>query len=124
VGDNGASGPMIGCGDSLIPVNIDVPYTQGVLRAALEHMLAQKSEYYGESGLYNALYQSNLQIDDLNIHNGEAFIHLRGKMVLGGVCDTPRVIAQIQQTALQFDTVQRVSIFLNSQPIEEALSQR
>jgi hypothetical protein len=124
VGDNGQSGPALGCGDSAIPVAIDVPYTQGVLRAALERLLAHKSQYYGESGLYNALYQSSLQIDDLNITNGEAVIQLGGQVMLGGECDTPRLIAQLEQTALQFSTVQRVSIFLNGKPIREALSQR
>ena len=60
IGDNGAAGKRAGCGDSLVPVNIEAPYTQGVLKAALEYLLAQKSQYYGQSGLYNALYQSNL----------------------------------------------------------------
>jgi hypothetical protein len=123
-GDNGASGKLIGCGDSLIPVNIDVPYTQGVLRAALERLLAQKSQFYGESGLYNALYQSNLRIDGLNIKNGEAIVQLGGQVMLGGECDTPRVIAQLEETALQFSTVQRVSITLNGRPIRDALSLR
>jgi hypothetical protein len=123
-GDNGASGKLVGCGDSLIPVNIDVPYTQGVLRAALERLLAHKSQFYGESGLYNALYQSNLRIDGLNIKDGEAIIQLSGQVMLGGECDTPRAIAQLEETALQFSTVRRVSITLNGRPIREALSLR
>jgi hypothetical protein len=124
MGDNGQSGQVVGCGDSLIPVNIDVPYTQGVLRAALERLLATKEQFYGQSGLYNALYQSNLRIDELKIQDGEAIVQLSGQAVLGGECDTPRLIAQIEATAMQFSTVQRVSVFLNGEPIRTALSLR
>jgi hypothetical protein len=35
-GDNGASGKLIGCGDSLVPVTQQIVPTQGVLRAAVE----------------------------------------------------------------------------------------
>ena len=62
VGDNGSSGKIVGCGDSLIPVQLSIPPTQGVLRAALEALLALNDQYYGESGLYNALYASDLQL--------------------------------------------------------------
>lgn len=124
IGDNGVSGPMVGCGDSAIPVIIDVPYTQGVLRAALENLLARKEQFFGQSGLYNALYQSNLRLEDVSIQNGVAVIELSGQALLGGECDTPRVIAQLEQTALQFNTVQKVTILLNGRPIRDALSSR
>jgi hypothetical protein len=40
---------------------------------------------------------------------------------VGGVCDEPRVRAQLEETALQFVTVDSVSIFVNGQPLAEAL---
>jgi hypothetical protein len=40
--DNGKSGPLVGCGDSAVPVVVTVPKTQGVLRAALEKLLSAK----------------------------------------------------------------------------------
>jgi hypothetical protein len=58
--DNGQTGPLVGCGDSAIPINVTIPRTQGVLRAALERLLSAKQQFYGESGYYNALYQSDL----------------------------------------------------------------
>lgn len=124
IGDNGQSGTLIGCGDSIVPVHIDVPYTQGVLRAALERLLSVKQQFYGESGLYNALYQSDLGITGLKIEDGTAIIQLSGQAVLGGECDPPRLIAQIEATAQQFSTVQRVSVFLNGESIRSALSSR
>jgi hypothetical protein len=63
-------------------------------------------------------------VDGVNIKEGEAIIHLSGQTLLGGECDTPRVITQLEATALQFSTVERVSISLNGVPIREALSLR
>jgi hypothetical protein len=48
--------------------------------------------------------------------------NLSGTMMLGGVCDNPRVEAQLEETALQFPTVSQVSVFVNSRPLEEVLS--
>jgi hypothetical protein len=120
--DNGQSGPLVGCGDSAIPINVTVPPTQGVLRAALEKLLSAKQQFYGESGYYNALYQSDLEMASVRIEQGKAIIHLTGTIMLGGTCDAPRVEAQIEQTALQFSTVSEVAVFVNDVPLEEVLS--
>ena len=122
--DNGQSGTQIGCGDSAIPITVTIPRTQGVLRAALEKLFSAKQQFYGESGYYNALYQSDLQVSTVTIEQGKAIVHLTGSMMLGGVCDAPRVEAQIEQTALQFSTVNDVAVFINDVPLEEALSSR
>ncbi len=120
--DNGLAGLLVGCGDSAVPVSVEIPPTQGVLRAALEYLLAQKEAYYGQSGLYNALYQSDLAVDDVLIVDGAAAIYLTGSLLQGGECDAPRIQAQLEQTALQFSTVQSVSIFINEVPLDEVLS--
>jgi hypothetical protein len=124
VGDNGASGKLIGCGDSLVPVTHEIVPTQGVLRAALEILLGIKTQYYGQSGLNNALYQSDLTIDDLRIDNGKASIYLAGRLLLGGVCDNPRVEAQLVEIARQFSTVKEVEIFINGKPLKDVLSEK
>jgi spore germination protein GerM len=122
IGDNGMSGPKIGCGDSAVQVQVRVPYTQGVLRAALDKLLSIKQRDYGQSGLYNVLYQSDLRLASVAIENGMATIRLAGTLMLGGECDSPRVDAQIRYTALQFSTVQDVAIFLNDKPLADVLS--
>ena len=122
--DNGQSGILVGCGDSAVPVTVIIPRTQGVLKAALEKLLSIKEQYYGESGLYNALYQSDLQLKSVTIDQGKAVIHLTGTVMLGGVCDAPRLEAQIRQTALQFSTVSDVEVFINDIPLEDVLSQK
>jgi hypothetical protein len=122
--DNGQSGTLVGCGDSAVPVTVTIPRTQGVLRAALEKLLSAKQQFYGESGFYNALYQSDLQLKSVTIDQGKAIIHLTGTVMLGGVCDSPRFEAQIEQTALQFSTVSNVEVFINNIPLQDVLSQR
>jgi Sporulation and spore germination len=122
VGDNGQSGTMIGCGDSLIPVQIEIAPSQGVLRASLEALLSLKDQYYGESGLYNALYQSDLQLESVTVEAGVAVIKLTGSLMLGGECDNPRVAAQLDATARQFPTVSDASIFINGKALADVLS--
>jgi hypothetical protein len=122
VGDDGRSGTKIGCGDSAVPVQVMVPHTTGVLKAALDALFAIEQRDYGESGLYNALYQSDLHLQSATLTDGKAVIKLTGTLKLGGECDNPRVGAQIAQTALQFSTVKEVQVFLNDKTLESALS--
>ncbi|RIK51042.1 MAG: hypothetical protein DCC57_11085 [Chloroflexi bacterium] len=111
--DGGASGKPIGCGDSVVPVTVEIAPTRAILRGSLEKLLGLHDAYYGESGLYNALYQSQLSIADVRIENRVAIISLTGQLVQGGVCDTPRIQAQLEQIARQFSTVDRVVIYIN-----------
>jgi spore coat assembly protein SafA len=118
----GIGGGSMGCGDSVVAVLRDVPKTAAPLTAALNTLLAQKSGYYGESGLYNALHQSNLAIASITRSGGAWTIRLSGTLVMGGICDAPRIEAQLEQTALQFSTVQSVQYFVNGRPLEDLLS--
>ncbi len=120
--DNGASGPLIGCGDSLVTVDVPITPTLGVLRAAYTQLLALKTPYYGQSGLYNALYQSTLSLEGIDLADGKAVIRLSGQFMLNGVCDIPRAQAQLEQTALQFNTVELVQVTVNGIPLADALS--
>jgi hypothetical protein len=121
VGDAGQSGEEIGCDDSVIPVEVEIEPTVAPLTTALNRLLAIEDREYGQSGLYNALYQSDLTLDDVRIVEGEAVIELSGTLTLGGVCDEPRVEAQLRKTALQYSTVDRVAIFVNGTPLDQLL---
>jgi len=122
VGDNGKSGKLVGCGDSAIAVTSKIPPTRGVLRAALEQLLSIKDQYYGQSGLYNALYLSNLKVENVRIDGGYARIWLSGSLKSGGECDDPRIKAQLYETALQFPTIKKVTVFVNGRDLDELLS--
>jgi hypothetical protein len=121
--DNGTTGKKIGCNDSVVPVSINIEPTLGVLRASFVELLKLEGQsYYGLSVLYNSLYQSKLSIVSLNIVNREAILNLKGTLASGGVCDDPRIQAQLEETALQFNTIDRVSIFINGIPLAHLLS--
>lgn len=121
--DNGKSGPLVGCSDSAVPVQVElIPHTLGVLRASMQKLLAVKDRFYGQSGLYDALWQSDLIVQDVTLTGGAAVIHLTGTLRLGGECDNPRVAAQLLQTARQFSTVQTVTIYINGKTLQQALS--
>ena len=122
IDDNGQSGSPVGCGDSAVPVQVQIEPTQGVLKAALEALLSIKDQFYGQSGLYNALYQSDLQVDSVKISDGTAEVHLSGSLILGGECDDPRVQAQLEETVLQFPTVTKADIYINGKILADALS--
>ncbi|MFN2222305.1 MAG: GerMN domain-containing protein [Candidatus Promineifilaceae bacterium] len=121
IGDNGQGGPLIGCQDSAVPVVVEIEPTVAPMTAAIQRLLAIDSQFYGQSGLYNVFYQSDLQLEGINLVDGQATIALSGTLTLGGACDNPRVLAQLQQTALQYSTVDSAVITLNGQPLESVL---
>lgn len=122
--DKGKSGKKIGCDDSIIAVERTMPTTTAPLTAVLRELLAIRETMYGASGLHNALAQSDLKVESVSIINGRAEIRLSGSLKLGGVCDGPRVDAQIKETALQFSTVKGVAVWVNGKPLESLLSQK
>jgi hypothetical protein len=123
--DGGASGPAVGCGDSLVAVTRPVAPTDHPIEAALNDLFSIKEQFFGESGLYTALYQSNLVVESVLVDaNGAATVALSGQPMLGGTCDTPRVIGQIEQTVLAAPGVSSANILLNGQALEDALSTR
>jgi hypothetical protein len=124
VNDNGVSGKKIGCSDSLVAVDREIPVTNAPLSAALNVLFSLTDKNYGQSGLYNVLYQSKLKLDSAAIVNTKATINLTGSLVLSGVCDNPRVQAEIEQVALQFSTVKTVAVFLNGKSLQQVLSEK
>jgi hypothetical protein len=122
IGDAGKSGKEIGCGDSVIPVEVEVASTTDPLAAAFEKLLSVHEQYYGQSGLYNALYQSNLKVESATIQVDLATVQISGQLLLGGECDDPRVEAQLDETALQFPEANQAAIFINGTLLKDVLS--
>jgi len=120
--DNGASGELIGCGDSVVLADVYYDTQYDPLEVALLGLLNVGEQYYGQSGLYNALYQSNLKFESLTYEGGTAFIQLSGTLMMGGTCDLPRIEAQLMKTALQFPELSDAQFFINGTPLEELLS--
>ena len=95
----------IGCGDTieLVTQKANPMGTEEKVKTSLEALFSIKESTYGESGLYNALYQSNLTVENVSTLNqglegGSVEVTLNGNIVSGGVCDDPRIEEQILQT--------------------------
>jgi hypothetical protein len=122
VGDNGVSGPMIGCGDSLVATTTaPVRFTDQV-GPSIGTLLANKSRDVGMSGLVNVLYQSNLTYLGGELNGRTITIYLSGQFMLGGVCDIPRAKAQLEYTAMAASDATSAQVFVNGRPIDEVLS--
>jgi hypothetical protein len=120
--DNGRSGKRIGCGDSVVFRERDIPRTESPLRDTLTLLFSAKQQYYGTSRLYNALYLSELRVNGISSRNGVFRVDLSGRVGLGGLCDGPRFEAQIKETILQFPTVRQVNVFINGVALERVVS--
>ncbi len=118
--DNGQSGPLIGCQDSIIAVERPIAPIQAPLRTAIEELLSLQVQTYGEADLYNALYQSTLTVHDITIENRHAMIYLSGAYLINGVCDDPRVEAQLEYTAKQFAEIDSADVYINGQLIGDS----
>lgn len=122
IGDNGISGPLIGCGDSLIATTTaPVRFTDQV-GPSVGTLLANRSRDVGLSGLVNVLYQSNLAYLGGELAGSTITIYLSGQFMLGGVCDIPRAKAQLEYTAMAASGATRAEVFVNGRPIDEVLS--
>jgi hypothetical protein len=102
-----------GC-DNVVLVPRQIPSTTTPLTAAMKELFAGSQAQV--DGLYNfiANTRNTLLFDRAEVQDGTAKIYLTGRLSgLAGVCDNPRAQIQIEETALQFPTVERVEIYLN-----------
>ncbi len=123
--DNGVRGRAIGCGDSIVAVEREIPATTTPLAAAFLYLLSDKNKTATTTDdieLSNTLHSSSLKLAGINLKDGVADIKLSGKVSLGGECDNPRVEAQLEETARQFSSVKKVNISINDKPLSEVMS--
>lgn len=124
VGDNGVSGDKIGCDDSVVAVTGLPVSSDNVIRRSIQQLISNRSQDYGQSGLYNALYQSNLAYVSSSVSDDTVTVSLTGDIKQSGVCDSPRIQAQLEQTAKHAAGASRAKIVLNGKPLSEVLSQK
>ena len=123
--DQGRSGRKVGCGDSVLPVDVPLPQPEAALTGALHALLGLKGRpYHPPSGLYNALYSSTLELVRVDRQGAEARVYLKGYLELGDSCENSRILSELQETALQFSDVSHVQLYLEDQPLLPLLSAR
>jgi sporulation and spore germination protein len=119
--DGGAKGRRVGCGDSAVPVEMELPEPRPALAGALAALLELRSKYHPASGFYDALYASPLQLAGIERHGPRAEVRLSGYLALDGECDGARALAQLTETARQFSDVRQVRFLLEGRPLAELL---
>jgi hypothetical protein len=124
VDDGGVSGEMIGCNDSLVKVQGEPVETDDKVVASMQALLANKDQNIGESGLYNALYQSDLTFVRWEKSGGEVTVYLTGTVASGGTCDDPRIINQLERTAATAADSETAKVIVNDLLIQDVLSTR
>jgi hypothetical protein len=143
VDDGGSRGARFGCNDSLVkahpaagggasavsggtPVPSDAPSgspAQEPLAAAMALLLGHDGVPSG-SGLYNALSSSSLSYVSGSLDGSTVTVTLAGELRQGGVCDGPRIEAQLAQTAIAATGASLAEITINGTPLPDLLSQR
>ncbi|MET1088552.1 MAG: hypothetical protein ABWY04_15765 [Arthrobacter sp.] len=122
--DGGSNGVRFGCNDSLVGVARPSSEAEEPLPAAVG-MLLEASAGAGSSkpggGPYNALSSSHLKFLSGSFDGTTVTVYLAGTLSLGGVCDTPRVEAQLTQTAVAAVGAIRAEIYVNGRSLTEAL---
>jgi hypothetical protein len=101
-------GETIGCGDRVEAARVHrAIQTDSVLRDALVTLFS--IDETGYDGLYNALAQSNLKVEDILSRDGVTTeVRLTGTLPAEGACSVPRIKAQIEQTIRRFKPNYRV----------------
>ncbi|MBP9757480.1 MAG: GerMN domain-containing protein [Candidatus Pacebacteria bacterium] len=111
------NGPSRGC-DQVVMVNQQIPTTTAPLTAALNALFAISTTTVDGWFNYMPRTSGTLSFASATVVNGTANIYLTGTLSgMAGVCDDPRAEIQIEETALQFPTVQQVQLYLNNQPV-------
>lgn len=122
IDDGGRSGVRFGCNDSL--VGVGVPPESGVepLVAALDALLDPSASFPTSSGLYNALAASSLRYVSGYFDGSTVVVNLSGTLRPGGVCDNPRIRAQLTQTAVTATGASRAEIYIDGRTLGDVLN--
>ncbi|MEZ4571538.1 MAG: GerMN domain-containing protein [Thermomicrobiales bacterium] len=122
IGDEGASGMEIGCGDSVVGITRTIPGSVDPITGALEELLSIPGPDFGESGLSTAFYAWDVTVDSVTVVDGEATVEMSGSIAIAGVCEGPRIEAQLEQTVLAVPDVDAVEFFINGESLDSILS--
>lgn len=119
---NNTGTDVVGCGDHMVYLEYDMSQSQDPVYDTLTELLTLNPNDYASSGWYNSLQNAQLTVNSLSINNGVAEVYLNGTLSLGGECDNPRVVEQLQRTLLQFPNITSTDIYINNTPLQQYIS--
>ena len=106
------SGKKRSC-DTVVMIDRNIPMTPAPLNGAMKELFRFNGDLDFVPGNFIKT-QSNLSFSEAKIDNGVAKVYLEGEVgPLAGDCDNDRVKIQVEETALQFNTVKSVEVYLN-----------
>ncbi len=123
IDDGGARGVRFGCNDSLVPIR-GVAVPGDPLSVALGRLLEAGMPVDSDAALYDALADSSLRYLSGYMSGATVVVNLSGSLRPGGVCDIPRIQAQLTQTIVSASGASRAEIYVNGRTLTEALSVR
>lgn len=118
--DGGSSGVRFGCNDSLVGVRRANATPADPLPAAIGALLDGSEPPIAD--VYNSLSGSTLDFLSGSFDGTTVTVYLAGTIRPGGVCDIPRIEAQLTQTAVSAVGAIRAEIYVNGVGLAEALS--
>jgi len=118
--DGGSSGVRFGCNDSLVGVRHSNTEPAEPLPAAIGALLDGSGPPVAD--VYNSLSGSTLDFLSGSFDGTTVTVYLAGTIRPGGVCDIPRIEAQLTQTAVSAVGAIRAEIYVNGVGLAEALS--
>lgn len=110
------------CGDGIIPVERWVSTEGNSLRNLYQDVLSLHDKTYELTGLFNALWQSSLDVQEATIVDGLATIKLTGVITKSDNCDAERIKIQLERLAVQIPGVAQTVITINDKTLDQALA--
>jgi hypothetical protein len=113
---NTSSEGGIGCGTSVFFAPHAIKKTSGVMKATYEKLfsLAEQSDVPSDMIMNYVASETQLIFNEVSLNKGTARVYLSGQ-IRASHCAIPAFRAQMEQAALQFDTVQKVEFYLNNE---------
>ncbi len=101
-------------GEELVSVQREIPFTEGVARAALLQLIEGPTETQRQEGYFSSINE-NTGIQSLSIVDGVAYVDFSSDLEEGvaGSATVFFIRSQIEETLKQFETVDDVVISIN-----------
>ncbi|GAA5226523.1 hypothetical protein GCM10025778_10560 [Paeniglutamicibacter antarcticus] len=122
--DKGQSGPMIGCGDSIVATGTPPVIYASQAEAAMSDLITDRDARHGQSGLVNTLSDAHLEFVSSSVDGDTVTVELTGDLASGGVCDDPRIVAQLTYTAMVAAGTGEAKVLINGIEVNKYLSRK
>lgn len=115
---------MIGCGDSIVATETSPVIYASQIEAAMSDLITDRDARHGQSGLVNTLSDANLEFVSSSVDGDTVTVELTGELSSGGVCDDPRIVAQLRYTAMVAAGTGEAKVLINGIEVNKYLSQK